>query len=37
MQIINKQNNKPKFIGLGSFAEYGIIESKAKENQKENL
>lgn len=36
LEIINKQNNKPKFIGLGSFAEYGIIESKAKEDQQEN-
>jgi nucleoside-diphosphate-sugar epimerase len=36
LEIINKQDNKPKFIGLGSFTEYGIIKSQARENQKEN-
>ena len=35
LEIINKQNNKPKFIGLGSFAEYGNLEFKADEDQQE--
>jgi nucleoside-diphosphate-sugar epimerase len=36
LEIINKQTKKPKFIGVGSFAEYGIIESKSKEDKKED-
>ena len=36
LEIINKCTNKPKFIGVGSFAEYGNIISKAEESQTEN-
>jgi nucleoside-diphosphate-sugar epimerase len=36
LEITNKQLNKPKFIGFGTFVEYGIIDKKAKENQIEN-
>lgn len=31
LEIINKQDKKPKFIGLGSFTEYGLLLTKAEE------
>jgi len=37
LEIINTQPVKPKFIGFGSFVEYGVLDNKpAKEDQIEN-
>lgn len=36
LEIINKQQIKPKFIGFGSFVEYGILNTKAEEEQIES-
>lgn len=36
LEIIAKQNTKAKFIGFGSFLEYGTIENKVNENAVEN-
>jgi nucleoside-diphosphate-sugar epimerase len=36
LEIINTQPIKPKFIGFGSFVEYGILDKSAKEDQIEN-
>jgi dTDP-6-deoxy-L-talose 4-dehydrogenase (NAD+) len=36
LQISNKLKNKSKFIGFGSFAEYGKISHRAKESQSDN-
>lgn len=36
LEIISKQTTKPKFIGFGSFLEYGILNKKASEDQREN-
>jgi len=33
LEIINKQPNKAKFIGFGSFVEYGFLQEKAIESQ----
>jgi len=36
LEIISNLQNKPKFIGFGSFAEYGLIENQITEDFKEN-
>lgn len=36
LEISNKLKNKSKFIGFGSFAEYGKISRRAKESQSDN-
>jgi len=36
LEIISKQKNAPKFIGCGSFLEYGTINSKVTEDTTEN-
>lgn len=36
LNISNKLSKKPKFIGIGSFSEYGILERPAVESDKEN-
>ena len=33
LEVLCKLDNKPKFIGVGSFAEYGILTTKAEEAQ----
>jgi nucleoside-diphosphate-sugar epimerase len=36
LEIVNSLSNKPIFMGVGSFAEYGIITQKAEETQNDN-
>ena len=36
LEIISSLENKPKFIGFGSFVEYGFITKKAQEIDQEN-
>jgi len=36
LEIISNLERKPKFIGFGTFVEYGIIKQKATENTKAN-
>ena len=36
LEILSKLENPPMFIGIGSFAEYGIIKTKALETQSDH-
>lgn len=36
LEIIAELEHKPKFIGFGTFVEYGILTKKAKEEDREN-
>jgi nucleoside-diphosphate-sugar epimerase len=36
LKIISNLENKPKFIGFGTFVEYGLLNQKAKETDQEN-
>ena len=35
LEIAKECDSRPKFVGIGSFAEYGILSTKAKEDQLE--